>query len=197
VQEEGVRLLAGAAARYGRIRSMRADFAMEASNPLLRETILSHGELFQRRPDRILLRFEDPAGDIIVSDGRYIWVFYPSVDSAQVLRTPAAAGAGGVDLLAQFVGDPTKRFRWSLRGTEEVAGRTAAILVLDPRGDEAYVKLVVWIDRADFLVRRFEVTEHSGLVRRIDLTDLVIDPDLPDSLFRFVPPPDARIVGQS
>jgi outer membrane lipoprotein carrier protein len=197
VSQEGEQLLRRSAARYAAIRSMRASFAMETRNPLLRETVRSRGELFQRRPDRILLRFEDPAGDVIVSDGRFIWVWYPSVDSMQVLRTPAAAGAGGVDLLAQFVGDPTERFAWTARGPEDVDGRPATILALDPRGEETYRQLVVWIDRDDQLVRRFEITEHSGVVRRIDLQALVIDPALPDSLFRFTPPPGARIVGGS
>lgn len=194
-QQEPERLLRGAAARYAEVRSMRAAFSMETRNPLLRETVRSRGDLFQRRPDRILLRFSEPAGDIIVSDGRYIWVWYPSVDSTQVLRTPAAAGAGGVDLLSQFVGDPTERFDWAVRGVEPVDERPAVAIALDPRGDEAYRQLVVWIDRQDFRVRRFEIIEHSGVVRRVELRDLTFDPDLPDSIFRFSPPPGARIVG--
>jgi outer membrane lipoprotein carrier protein len=194
-QDEAESWLRRAAARYAEVRSMRAAFAMETQNPLLRETVRSRGDLFQRRPDRILLRFAEPAGDIIVSDGRAIWIWYPSVDSTQVLRGPAATGAGGMDLLAQFVGDPTLRFASTLRGSESVDGRPAVVIALDPRGEEPYRQLVVWIDRRDHLVRRFEITELSGVVRRVELHDLVIDPALPDSLFRFSPPPGARIVG--
>lgn len=194
-QEEALRLLRGSAARYGAMRALRASFTMETRNPLLRETVRSRGMLYQRRPDRLLMRFEEPSGDVIVSDGRWIWVWYPSVDSAQVLRTPAAAGAGGVDLLSQFVGDPTERFTWTARPTESIGDRANSVIALDPRGSEAYRQLVVWIDVRDLLVRRFEITEHSGVVRRVDLRDVVVDPDLPDSLFRFDPPAGARIVG--
>lgn len=199
VQEpnDGERLLRAAAARYAAMRSMQAEFAMETRNPLLRETVRSRATLFQQRPDRILLRFEEPAGDVIVGDGQYIWVWYPSVDSTQVTRLPAASGAGSVDLLAQFVGNPMERFRWSYRDTESVAGRPATIIELDPLGEEAYRRLVVWIDHENYLVHRFEVTEHNGVERRIDLRNIVVDPDLPDSLFEFDPPAGARIIGRT
>jgi outer membrane lipoprotein carrier protein len=194
-QDSLLALLQRASRRYSAVRSMRASFALETSNPLLRETVRSRGELYQRRPDRLLMRFTEPAGDVIVSDGRYIWVWYPSIDSAQVIRSPAGSGAGTVDLLAQFVGDPTRRFSWSAGQSETVDGHTATLFTLDPLGDEAYQQLVVWIDHDDALVRRFEVTEISGVVRRIELRNVMIDSDLPDSLFRFTPPPGARIVG--
>ncbi len=194
-QDSALTLLRRTAARYGSIRSLRAMFSMETSNPLLRETVKSRGELFQRRPDRLLMRFTEPAGDVIVSDGQFIWIWYPSIDSTQVMRSPAGSGGGAVDLLAQFVGDPTKRFSWSVGRTETIAGHTATMYTLDPLREEAYQQLVVWIDRDDALVRRFEVTEASGVSRRIELRDVVIDSDLPDSIFRFTPPPGARIVG--
>lgn len=194
-QDSALALLQRTGTRYASIRSLRATFSMETSNPLLRETVKSRGELFQRRPDRLLMRFTEPAGDVIVSDGQFIWIWYPSIDSTQVMRSPAGSGGGGVDLLAQFVGDPTKRFSWSVGRTDTVAGHTATMYTLDPLREEAYQQLVVWIDRDDALVRRFEVTEANGVSRRIELRDVVIDSDLPDSLFRFTPPPGARIVG--
>ncbi|MGD8278355.1 MAG: outer membrane lipoprotein carrier protein LolA, partial [Gemmatimonadota bacterium] len=194
-QDSALALLRRTAARYASIRSMRATFSMETRNPLLRETVKSRGELFQRRPDRLLMRFTEPAGDVIVSDGQYIWVWYPSVDSTQVIRSAAGSVGGTVDLLAQFVGDPTKRFSWSVGPTETIDGHAAAMYTLDPLGAEAYRQLVVWIDRDDALVRRFEVIEANGVERRVELLDVVLDADLPDSLFRFTPPPGVRVVG--
>jgi outer membrane lipoprotein carrier protein len=196
-QDSALALLQRTARLYASLGSMRATFSMETSNPLLREAVKSRGELAQRRPDRLLMRFTEPAGDVIVSDGQYIWVWYPSLDSTQVMRSPAGSGGGAVDLLAQFVGDPTRRFSWSVGRTETIDGHAATMYTLDPLGDEAYRQLVVWIDRDDALVRRFEVTELSGVERSVDLRDLSLDPDLPDSLFRFTPPPGVSIVGSS
>src|SRR5690606_20343402 len=120
------------------------------------------GTLYQRRPDRILLRFSEPAGDVIVGDGRHFWIYYPSVDAKQVIRAPAGeAGAGGVDLQAQFAGDPVTRFTATLEGKESVGGQAAHVLTLVPRQRMGYRKLKVWVDERDHLVRRFEITEEN------------------------------------
>lgn len=193
--DEGAAVLRGAAAAYENVRSLQADFVMNFDNPLLRQTTTSRGTLFQRQPDRIALRFSEPAGDVILSDGRYFWVYYPSVNEQQVIRSPAAAaGESGVNLQAQFVGDPVERFRYELHGTETVAGRSAHVVTLVPRQRAEYRSLKAWIDARDGLVRRFELTEHNANVRRFDLHNLQVNPAIAESVFQFTPPPGARIV---
>lgn len=194
-QDEGARILRDASAAYENVRSLQADFTMRHENPILRRTTTSRGTLYQRQPDRILLRFSEPAGDVIAGDGTYFWIYYPSVDADQVMRAPAAqAGTGGVDLQAQFVGDPVERFRYTLEGREDVDGRPAHVLVLTPKTDVAYAQLKVWIDTVDSLARRFEITEHNRATRRFDLSNLKLNPTLGDDLFRFAPPAGARVI---
>ncbi|HEX6940351.1 MAG TPA: outer membrane lipoprotein carrier protein LolA [Longimicrobiales bacterium] len=196
VQEpDAATLLLRASAAYEKVRSLRANFVQTAENPLLRNRVTSRGTLYQRRPDRFLMKFSEPAGDVIVSDGASIWIYYPSVDDAQVIRAPlGAGGAGGADLQAQFLGDPLTRFTPRLEGQETVNGRRAFVLLLTPRVDMGYRSLKVWIDAADFLVRRFELVESNGVARHFELEGLEVNPTIPDSMFRFSPPPGARIV---
>jgi outer membrane lipoprotein carrier protein len=193
--DEGADVLRRASAAYENVRSLRADFVMNFENPLLRQATTSRGTIYQQQPDRIALRFSDPQGDVILSDGRHFWVYYPSVNAQQVIRSPASAGGeSGVNLQAQFVGNPVERFRYELHGTEQVAGRTAHALTLVPRQRAEYRSLRVWIDARDGLARRFEVTEHNGSVRRFDLQNMQVNPTIPESVFRFTPPEGARIV---
>jgi outer membrane lipoprotein-sorting protein len=180
---------------YEGLRSLRADFTMVVENPLLRSRTTSRGTLYQRQPDRILLDFSEPEGDVIVSDGTYFWVYYPSANANQVIRSPAAqGGAGGVDLQAQFIGDPVERFDYTMHGTETLNGRRAHVFTLVPRANLGYRQLKVWIDAEDALVRRFELTELNGSVREFTLSDLERNPSIPDERFQFTPPPNARVV---
>lgn len=187
-------VLARAAAAYDRVRSLRAEFVQTVENPILRRTTTSRGVLAQRSPDRFLMDFSDPEGDRVVSDGEHLWVYYPSVDPEQVMRLPAARGPGGMDLKAQFLGDPQRRFRPELVGTEDVGGRTTDVLVLTPAEEVGYRRLTVWVDREDGLARRFEIVEDNGTVRRFDLSALSVNEPLPDDLFHFRPPAGARVV---
>lgn len=194
-QQDGAAILTRAAAAYAAARTLQADFTMTLNNPLLRSNTTSRGTLYQRSPDRILLRFTEPAGDVIVSDGEHFWIYYPSVNENQVIRAPAAAASsGGVDLQAQFLGDPVRRFTHTLHGRETVGGRETDVLTLVPRADVGYTRLKVWLDTRDHLARRFEITEPNGAVRRFDLSNLRANPPLQDALFRFTPPAGARVI---
>jgi outer membrane lipoprotein carrier protein len=177
---------------YDQVRSMQADFQQTMRNPLLGQTTRSSGVLYQRQPDRFLMQFSDPEGDLIVSDGQYFWLYYPSVDARQVIRAPR--GPQGLDLHAQFIGDPVRRFEATSHGRESVRGRDAHVLTLVPREPLGYRSLKVWIDAQDHLVRRFELTEENGNVRQFELSNLVVNPSLPDRLFEFTPPAGAQII---
>ena len=194
--QDGAAILKRAAAAYENVKALRADFVQQRENALLGSTTTSRGTIYQRSPDRFLLKFSDPAGDVIVGDGRYFWIYYPSVDRRQVLRAPAAAGAaGGVDLRSQFLGDPLRRFKYVYHGTEKSGGRTLHVLTLTPRDAGAgYRTLKVWVDSQDFLARRFIITEPSGAVADFRLSNLTVNPALADALFRFTPPADAQVV---
>jgi outer membrane lipoprotein carrier protein len=193
--DEGAAMLRRASAAYENVRSLQADFVMQMENPLLRQRTTSRGTLYQRQPDRIALRFSEPAGDLILGDGEHFYMYQPSNNPAQYFRQPAgAAGQTGVNLQAQFVGNPVERFSYAVEGSESVGGRTARIINLVPRQRADYRSLKVWVDERDALVRRFELTEHNGSVRRFDLQNMQVNPSIPDGVFRFTPPAGARAV---
>jgi outer membrane lipoprotein-sorting protein len=195
--DEGARILTKTAAKYAGIRTMTADFTMQTSNPLLRSKAESRGKLYQQRPDRIALRFTQPADAAIVGDGQFFYVYWPETSKDQATKTPASAGgAGSVDLQAQFVGDPVTRFRYTLQGQESVAGRATDVLMLIPRGQAPYRSLKVWVDREDALVRRFEFTESNGVERHINLSNVRTNVDIASGQFRFTAPAGVRVVGQ-
>ncbi len=187
-------ILRATSAAYEAMRSIQADFQQELDNTMLGRTTRSRGTLYQREPDRFLMDYNDPEGDLIVSDGQYFWMYFPSVDAKQVIRTPRRGQ--GLDLQAQFIGDVVRRFDVTYQGTEEVRGRTAYVMTLDPREPLGYRRLKVWIDAGDHLVRRFELTEENGNVRHMELSNVQVNPSLPDGLFEFDPPPGAIVVSR-
>ena len=167
---------------YKKVKTVRASFTQTITNPLLGATVKSAGELVQRRPNHVAVRFTDPAGDRIVADGSWVWFYLPSSTPGQVVRTRIANGvSGSPDLTAQFLDTPSSRFNVTDLGREKVNGRTARVLSLVPKpGIEAqFTKAVVWVDSADALIRQFELTEPSEVVRRVTITKLTLNPAIP------------------
>jgi chaperone LolA len=195
-QDRAAQILSQAETAANGVRSLEADFTQTMAVPLLNQTQRSAGKLYQRKPDRFLMRFSDPAGDVIVADGRHFWLYYPSADRTQVIRTSIAEGGEAVDLQAQFLSNPNQRFVSTLAGEENVGGRPAHVLTLVPRGASPYRILKVWVDKEDHLVRRFEITEENESVRRVELRNLRTNHTLPNTLFTFTPPEGAQVFDQ-
>lgn len=190
------RILRRVESEYEGVRSMQADFVQDLDVPLLGTKQRSTGKIYQRRPDRFLMKFTDPAGDVIVADGRYFWMYYPSTDAKQVMKTSIAAGSQQVDLHRQFLSDATEKYAATLTGEETVDGHATRVLTLVPRQPSPYRELRIWVDRDDYTVRRFEMTEENESVRRIELRNLRKNVKLPDALFTFTPPQGAQVFEQ-
>jgi outer membrane lipoprotein carrier protein len=180
---------------YDGVRTLRADFVQELSVPLLASAQQSRGQIFHRKPDRFLMRFSDPAGDVVVADGTHVWMYYPSSDPKQVIRT-SGGEAGRLDLQREFLSNPTERFNATLDGKESVDGRPATALTLVPRGQSPYRKVRIWVDDRDGLVRRFEISENNDNVRRVELHGLQANTSLADDLFTFTPPAGTQVFDQ-
>ncbi|HEX8245160.1 MAG TPA: outer membrane lipoprotein chaperone LolA [Longimicrobium sp.] len=178
------------------VRTLEADFVQNLHVPLLGSDRQSTGKLYQRKPDRFLMRFSDPAGDVMVADGRYFWIYYPSSDRTQVIRTSIAEGGEQADFQRQFLSNATERFVATLNGQETVGGRPAWALTLVPRRESPYKVVRIWVDREDNLVRRFEMTEENNSVRRLELRNLKVNQPVSDALFTFTPPAGTHVFDQ-
>lgn len=186
-------VLARAERTYSQLRSLQADFEQEVYVPLLDATRRSRGRIYHRRPDLFAMRFTDPEGDLLIADGRDVWMYYPSTDPRQVMRSSLAAGGQQVDLQREFLSNATQRYDATLNGTETVAGRSAHALTLVPRGPSPYRRIRLWVDVEDALVRRFEIVEENESERRLQMSNLRPNADIPDSIFEFTPPPGAQV----
>jgi outer membrane lipoprotein carrier protein len=186
-----------AVAAWSHVRTARATFDQTIVNPLTGRTLTSSGEYQQRRPGRLSVRFDDPATDRIVADGKYVWLYLPSTTPGQVIRSRLGeGGTGTVDLTAQFLTSPRKRYDITSLGTKTVAGRAthAYRLIPKPGQDAQFKSAVVYIDDKDAAVRKFEVTEPSGLQRTVTLTSLRTNVPVDAKAFTFTPPTGTRVV---
>jgi len=198
-QSKGNDLLDRAVAAWSRVKTARATFDQSIVNPLTGNTLTSSGEYQQQRPGKLSVRFNDPATDRIVADGKYVWLYLPSTTPGQVIRSRLGeGGTGTVDLSAQFLTSPRSRYEVTALGAKSIASRATHGFRLVPKaGHEAPFKTaVVYIDDADATVRQFEVTEPSGLQRTVTLTSYRTNVPVDAKAFTFTPPAGTRIVNR-
>jgi len=196
-QESGtaLRALESAAERYREVNAVCADFEQAIEVRLLGRRVESAGRVCQRRPNLFSMRFSDPEGDMVISDGRHFWVYYPSIDEEQVMRHAAADSPGRHDFFREFLEDPAGKYSAEDAGTGSVGGRECRIVSLTPTAGAAYRRARLWLDAADHLVRRLELHEESGNVRTVTLSNLDLSPEPDPGLFTFEVPDGARVTG--
>ena len=192
-------LLDRAVAAWAKVRTVRGTFEQTIVNSLTGRTMTTTGEYQQDRPGKLSVVFAAPANDRIVADGKNVWLFLPSSAPDQVIKTPlGAGGTGTMDLTAQFLVAPRSKYAISLAGALSVSGRPTHAFALVPRtaGGAPFKTATVWIDDADAVIRQFEVTESSGVQRRVRLTLFKTNVPVDASAFVFTPPPGVRIVAR-
>lgn len=183
---------------YRSLTSLTADFVQLIDNPMI-DSAESRGTLVQAGPDKLAMRFTDPPGEAVIIDGRSVWVYTPSTTPGQVIRmsVPSGGPVYGYNMLAWLLDRPAERYTASYLQADVVGGRSMDVVELVPAvPDLPFEKAVLWLDRADGIPRRLEITEHSGATRTLTLSKVRVNRSIADSTFRFQVPSGVRVVDQ-
>jgi outer membrane lipoprotein carrier protein len=191
-------ILDHASTAFGAVQSLSADFVQVITNPMIGAPDTTRGRLFQQRPNRFAMRFSDPAGDRIVADGRYLWLYTPSTTPGQVIRSRIPeTGTTGPNLIGQFVERPRERYSARFVRSDSTAAGWVDVVALIPRDTTLpYGGAELWVSRADGLVRHLEISEGSGQERAILLRQLKVNVAVPAREFRFSPPSGVTVMNQ-
>ena len=193
-QERGLDILHRAADRYAAVETLCADFTQHLSVPLLGSERTGTGRLCQGRPNLFAMRFTDPPGDLIVVDGAFAWVYFPSNDAKTVLRTSADRSAAGRDFHREFLQDPEGKYDVEYEAQDVVVGHATHRLRMLPKGPASYRAAVIWVDDGNPVLRQIRLEEENGSVRTITLADVGFDADPGIDWFSFTPPEGALVM---
>lgn len=184
---------------YATVRTARATFEQTIRNSLTGSTLASRGAFEQSRPDKFAFRFSDPKGDVIVSDGKYVWLFLPSSTPGQVIRAPLTSDLeGSIDLIGAFFTNPRQKYTIRDGGAATIDGRPTRMVTLTPKSaGETFTSAKVWIDDSDGILRQFEAQETNGVTRLVRITTYEPNAKVSAQAFSFKPPRGVKIVDGS
>ena len=196
LQSPADRAIEAAVKSYSAIRTAKATFEQTITNPLLGSTLRSRGEFEQSRPNRFAFRFTDPKGDVIVCDGRFVWVYLPTSAPGRVNRAACGgAQAGSLDLIGEFFTNPRDRYAISDGGAATVGERKTHLVLLTPKSkDAAFTRAKVWIEPTTGSLVQFEAVEPSGLTRQVRITSFTSNAPVNQKAFTFKVPQGVKIV---
>ena len=123
-----------AVAAWSKVKTVRGTFEQTVTNQITGSSATARGQYVQERPNRLSIRFSQPASDAIVADGKAVWIYLPSTSAGQVLKRPATdQAATPIDLTGQFLDSPRAKYDITAAGTKTVDGHSTRALKLSPK----------------------------------------------------------------
>ncbi len=182
---------------YSEARGFEAEFNQTYRNRLLGRNQDSTGHVWLRPPTRMRWEYRTPTKNLIVADGRNLFVFEPEPN--QVIRMPVGDSelpsvmaflTGGRDLNEDY---HCKLVSESV--TKALAKRGQAGLELRPRRPSSVVERVVLvIGREDGRVQKTVLVEPEGNTNTFVWSKVRTDSEISDTRFTFTPPANARVM---
>jgi outer membrane lipoprotein carrier protein len=192
--EKAYEVLETAEERYQALNNLCARFHQEIDVTLLKEKRYGEGIICQRQPSEFSMRFSKPDGDMVIVDGNFLWVFYPSIDRKQVMRFAASNSEDRFNFYKNLLRDPRERFDAEYQGIEEMDARSSHKISVTPNVRAEFHSAVVWIDTDRFLITGIDVHDANESIRRIRLTDIQVDVEMPEDEFSFIPPSGTVVI---
>jgi outer membrane lipoprotein carrier protein len=174
------------------VRTLSASFVQVVRDREGRITERATGSFSLARPDRFRWDYRDPYEQLIVADGKRLWLY--DADLQQVTVRSLEEGLGSTPALL-------------LSGAGRLEDSFGSLRV-ERDGDWTWCRLKPLATTSDFEVvslalasggelAAMELADKLGQTTRIDFSGLTRNGQVDDRLFRFEPPPGADVIGES
>jgi outer membrane lipoprotein carrier protein len=180
---------------YGRMIDLRADFTQTAFNKSLNQTIPARGTVYLKKGGKLRWEYVEPTPQEIVSDGKKLWVYTPTLNQANVAEAPEAlAGPAGSFLagLGKLRTEFQVRFLNPAQ-PKDTDGNWA--LDLTPKQPlPTLSRLILALDPKSWEIKKAVVHDQFENTVTMRFTKMAVNSGLPDRTFTFVAPKGVVIV---
>ncbi len=176
--------------RYEMVHELSADFTQANFSKGMGESVTTSGKVYFKKPGMMRWEYDNPDGDLLVSDGTTIWLL--QADLNQVIES--SADVAGSTIARNFlagIGSIRQDFDISLAGVTGESYR----LDLSPKIDHPSIdRLSIDVDRVSFLIMGTTVLDRFGNETKIRFSGIQTDRGLKPSLFTYTPPEGVIVV---
>lgn len=171
-------------------RTLRADFSQLVVGKSGRKAQQSYGVVSLSRPGKLRWELTRPYAQLIVGNGQKFWIYDPDLAQVTIKKADQALSGSPAALLA---GDNALEREFTLRSLGDSEG-LSWIEAVPNNAESGFAK--VRLGMQGTLLRAMELHDHFAQVTHLRFSGMERNLALPASLFTFVPPPGADVVGE-
>lgn len=170
-------------------KGLKAQFSQSVFDRNGRKTQEASGTLYLSRPGKFRWVYTKPYAQLIVGDGKKLWIYDEDLDQVTVRKLDQAIGESPAALLA---GNNDMEKLFNLKDTGDKDG--LEWLEATPKGKEGSFEKVRMGFRGNDL-SAMELQDNFGQTTQLRFTGLERNPAMGGSLFRFTPPKGVDVIG--
>jgi outer membrane lipoprotein carrier protein len=173
-------------------QSFTAEFGQESTLKAMEITDFATGKMYVRYPGMMRWEYEKPEKQVIITDGKKLWIYRPMDNQVMTGSAPAFFSDGKG---ASFLSDIKlirKKFDISLEQSKDDFFYELKLLPLEKTLDVNDIRISV--TKNTFTVIRIITYNSYGDENRIELINNKFNVKLDDSLFSFDIPPGADVL---
>jgi outer membrane lipoprotein carrier protein len=171
-------------------QTAQADFEQQVFDRDKKLVQRSRGSFTLQRPGRFRWSYAQPYAQLIVGDGKRVWIYDEDLNQVTVRAMAKALGSTPAALLAGAA-DVERAFELSDAGAREGLEWVEA----KPREREAgFERIRLGLGAAG--VQAMELTDHFGQTTVLRFSNIARNPRVDPDAFRFLPPKGADVLGE-
>lgn len=171
------------------LRSLRAEFTQRLFDEAGQLVEESRGLFYLQRPERFRWEYKEPYAQLIVADGKEIWIYEADLEQA-TLKDYSRATANTPALVLSGRQPVAELFEVTAEHGEEDG---VAAYLLRPKGDDSqfqHMRLYF----LDGVLQRLNLQDKLGQKTEVRFYGARLNSDLDAELFRFTLPPEADLI---
>jgi outer membrane lipoprotein carrier protein len=173
------------------VKTLKAGFTQVVLDANLKQMKQSTGTLLIKRPDRFRWDYAKPNAEMVVADGKHLWLYDVALQQVTVKPLGETLAASPAVLLAGS-NDVDKSFTVTDQGEKD----GLAWVVLAPKvKDSDFESVRLGFKGED--VAEMELKDNLGNTTRISFDHIQRNPAVDDGSFKFVPPAGADVIGDT
>ncbi len=184
------------------LKTMDADIKYSRVISLLDSEEVSLGYLQYKKPKKLNLNFFPPRNEVNIIDGVYIWIYHleeKQVEKYEISNDlDSPQGMDIFDLGYEYTTDKAKE-NYTITLLDDIATEEEALyhieLIPKESFESEYDRILLWIREGLWLPVQYQMFESDGeIINTIELTNIQINPDIPDKAFVLDLPDNVEIL---
>jgi outer membrane lipoprotein carrier protein len=184
--DDVVRGLEGA---YGKMNDLKAEFSQTAFNKSLNQSIPAQGTVYLKKGGKLRWEYSDPTPQEIVSDGKTLWVYTPTLSQVNVGPAPEAL-SGPAGSFLSGLGKLREHFNVRFLNPADPKDKDGNVaLDLTPKQPLPTMnRLILSVDPKSWDARRAVIYDQFENTVTMQFSKITVNTGLADKLFTFVAP---------